>query len=193
MRRARVAKYVGSTAFEAIDPAKLIDRAVTGERADAAIACWVLQHSMDPQRDIDTLARALRPGGRLMAVNNLRRAVPSDGGWVDDGLDIATMLDARFRRLRRDVLDASRRRNGSRAPRVHGDLRGALTHRRVAPGHSREPTATPQPGISARYAQLIELVAEREGFEPPLGCPKPDFESGAFDHSAISPAGRNYT
>jgi hypothetical protein len=30
-------------------------------------------------------------------------------------------------------------------------------------------------------------LAEREGFEPPLGCPKPDFESGAFDHSAISP------
>src|SRR5438874_13078181 len=30
-------------------------------------------------------------------------------------------------------------------------------------------------------------MAEREGFEPPLGCPKPDFESGAFDHSAISP------
>src|SRR2546428_14072777 len=34
------------------------------------------------------------------------------------------------------------------------------------------------------------FLAEREGFEPPLGCPKPDFESGAFDHSAISPEGR---
>jgi cardiolipin synthase C len=33
-------------------------------------------------------------------------------------------------------------------------------------------------------------LAEREGFEPPLGCPKPDFESGAFDHSAISPERR---
>ena len=31
------------------------------------------------------------------------------------------------------------------------------------------------------------IVAEREGFEPPNGCPLPDFESGAFDHSAISP------
>ena len=30
-------------------------------------------------------------------------------------------------------------------------------------------------------------MAESEGFEPPLGCPKPDFESGAFDHSANSP------
>ena len=37
------------------------------------------------------------------------------------------------------------------------------------------------------------LVAESEGFEPPLGCPKPDFESGAFDHSANSPRVADYT
>jgi hypothetical protein len=30
-------------------------------------------------------------------------------------------------------------------------------------------------------------VAEREGFEPPVPCGTPDFESGAFDHSATSP------
>ena len=34
--------------------------------------------------------------------------------------------------------------------------------------------------------QLACKVAER-GIRTPLGCPKPDFESGAFDHSAISP------
>jgi hypothetical protein len=30
-------------------------------------------------------------------------------------------------------------------------------------------------------------MAEREGFEPPVPCGTPDFESGAFDHSATSP------
>jgi hypothetical protein len=30
-------------------------------------------------------------------------------------------------------------------------------------------------------------LAEREGFEPPVSCPTVDFESTAFDHSAISP------
>ena len=35
-------------------------------------------------------------------------------------------------------------------------------------------------------------MAEREGFEPPIRCRIPDFESGAFDHSAISP-GPDYT
>jgi hypothetical protein len=34
------------------------------------------------------------------------------------------------------------------------------------------------------------LLAEREGFEPSSGeTPEPDFESGAFDHSAIFPLG----
>ena len=43
-----------------------------------------------------------------------------------------------------------------------------------------------------QWLSLYQL-AEREGFEPPLGCPKPDFESGAFDHSAISPRTADYT
>ena len=30
-------------------------------------------------------------------------------------------------------------------------------------------------------------LAERIGFEPTVGCPTPDFESGAIDHSATSP------
>ena len=34
---------------------------------------------------------------------------------------------------------------------------------------------------------LIVILAERGGFEPPLPCDKHDFESCAFDHSAISP------
>ena len=31
-------------------------------------------------------------------------------------------------------------------------------------------------------------MAEREGFEPPVPCGTPDFESGTFDHSATSPS-----
>jgi hypothetical protein len=31
------------------------------------------------------------------------------------------------------------------------------------------------------------IKTERRGFEPPLGYPKADFESAAFNHSATSP------
>ena len=38
------------------------------------------------------------------------------------------------------------------------------------------------------YLQLVTLIlAEREGFEPPVPLSTPVFKTGAFDHSAISP------
>ena len=36
-------------------------------------------------------------------------------------------------------------------------------------------------------------MAESKGFEPLIRCRIPDFESGAFDHSANSPRTRDYT
>ena len=32
-----------------------------------------------------------------------------------------------------------------------------------------------------------EVLAEREGFEPPVPCGTPVFKTGVFDHSTISP------
>ena len=37
------------------------------------------------------------------------------------------------------------------------------------------------------------IMAEKVGFEPTIRCRIPDFESGAFDHSANSPRQSNYT
>ena len=34
---------------------------------------------------------------------------------------------------------------------------------------------------------LIELLAEREGFEPPVPLSTPVFKTGVIDHSTISP------
>ena len=106
MRRLAV-DHVASPSFEAIDPATLAQRTAAGSRADAAIACWVLQHCMDPARDIAILHDALRPGAKLAIVNNSQRAVPSDRGWVNDGVDIASLLDQRFRCVVRRALDGA--------------------------------------------------------------------------------------
>jgi SAM-dependent methyltransferase len=98
-------RYVGSRSFEAIDAPSLARRTAGGERCDGAIACWVLQHCMDAAGELDVIRAALRPGGRFLVVNNLRRAMPSDRGWVDDGIDVAALLDVRFRRIERRALD----------------------------------------------------------------------------------------
>jgi hypothetical protein len=34
---------------------------------------------------------------------------------------------------------------------------------------------------------LLQVLAERGGFEPPIPCGTPDFESGTFNLSATSP------
>ena len=48
--------------------------------------------------------------------------------------------------------------------------------------------AVPQKKKAIEFNGLVQLLAERVGFEPTVGgCPTPDFESGTFDHSATSP------
>ena len=43
------------------------------------------------------------------------------------------------------------------------------------------------------HENVVLDMAESEGFEPPIRCRIPDFESGAFDHSANSPRTADYT
>ncbi len=73
------------------------------------------------------------------------------------------------------------RRTGSPAVRVRLPLPGRPCRFESSP-HSFAKEKTPGPGAFS--------LAERRGFEPPNGCPSPDFESGAIDHSATSPGGR---
>lgn len=77
---------------------------------DAAIAVWTLQHCLEPRRDIENIWRAVRKGGVLFIVNNIRRAVPtSDGQWTDDGLNIDALICKRgFKQIERgQLLDAA--------------------------------------------------------------------------------------
>ena len=53
--------------------------------------------------------------------------------------------------------------------------------------HCASPAINLRP-LSIKGLRLV--LAEREGFEPPVSCPTSDFESGAFNHSAISPGTR---
>jgi len=97
--RALAATHVASERFSAC-AASFLERLVRqGLLCDAALAVWVLQHGPDPAADIALIASALRPGGRLLVLNNLRRAVPTQGGgWRDDGVDVWRLLAERFDR-----------------------------------------------------------------------------------------------
>jgi hypothetical protein len=57
-------------------------------------------------------------------------------------------------------------------------LSAAPYHSLVAFGHF---------GRFAAIATWLRQMAEREGFEPSVGCPTHAFQASAFDHSATSP------
>jgi len=97
--RALAASYVASPRFTACSPEMLPFMPA----CNAALAVWVLQHTIAPTNDIATLASRMWPGGKILVVNNLLRAVPvsRDGsgtmsGWYDDGINIADELLRHF-------------------------------------------------------------------------------------------------
>ena len=91
--RALGGAYVASPRYASCDPEMLDTLLAGGLRFDAAIAIWVLQHCASPQQDIALIAAAVKPGGALFLVNNHGRAVPTaEEGWIDDGVDIRTLL-----------------------------------------------------------------------------------------------------
>ena len=88
--------YVSSDRFAACGSSFLERLIRQGLRFDGVVACWIIQHVFDPAAEIERLHAALRPRGRLLVVNNMRRAVPTNEGWVDDGFDVARALAGRF-------------------------------------------------------------------------------------------------
>ena len=91
--------YVGSERFSIYSPDSFDAMIQKGFSADHAIAVWVLQHCHQPIKDIFRIKSALKNRGRLYAVNNLKRAVPAETGWIDDGIDIAMLLRRQFKEL----------------------------------------------------------------------------------------------
>jgi SAM-dependent methyltransferase len=90
--RALAASLVDSPKFCAMDPA-MFDAVFlefeTPVRFDAVVAVWVLQHCLDLGDAISRIRSSMKPGGKLIVVNNKTRCVPVENGeWADDGLDL---------------------------------------------------------------------------------------------------------
>ena len=91
--------YVESDHFSAVSPTLFDALLANGVRFDGIIASWIIQHCQSAEQEITRLQHALRPGGRLMVVNTVRRAVPTEQGWTDDGFDVRADLQGRFATL----------------------------------------------------------------------------------------------
>ena len=115
--RALAIDYVRSDRFFACSPEMLDTLVGRGLTADAAFSVWVLQHCFRPNDDVERLHRAVAPGGDLFVVNNFHRAVPTNEGWVNDGVDIKALLNGRF-----SLMDEGVPLEEKMAPKLHGKV-----------------------------------------------------------------------
>lgn len=97
--RALAPDYVGSEQFSVASPEQLDAMVDNGLRADGALAVWVLQHVLDPGREIALLHRSLRSGASVFVLNLRWRSIPTiEGQWANDGKNVDAMLRERFER-----------------------------------------------------------------------------------------------
>jgi ubiquinone/menaquinone biosynthesis C-methylase UbiE len=88
--------YVGSPRFSACSPEALEVLVTKGFAADHAISIWVIQHCLRPQEDIARIKAAVKRGGLGYILNSRFRVVPTDKGWVNDGIDVMETLRREF-------------------------------------------------------------------------------------------------
>lgn len=101
--------YARSDRFMSCSQEMLDGMIARGLGFDAALAIWVLQHCATPAQDMARIKAALKPGGDLFAANGNVRSVPTaERGWMNDGLDIRTMLAAEFAEARTGLLAADK-------------------------------------------------------------------------------------
>lgn len=100
-------RYVDSDRFHAISREDLLALVRQGFQADYCLSIWVLQHCPRVLEDISLIKAALKSQGLLYILNNYRSAVPTNHGWVNDGIDTFKLLLDHFSEQEHDHLPYS--------------------------------------------------------------------------------------
>ena len=94
--REKALKYVNNKLFQTISPKELKEKVIDGFKFDAAISIWVLQHSITPIEDISLIKSSLKKDSLFYVLNNNKSAIPTNKGWVDNGINIKDILEKKF-------------------------------------------------------------------------------------------------
>jgi len=89
-------EYVNSSNFEAISLEEFKNKIEEGEKFDFAYSIWVLQHCIKPQEDIKLIKKSLKDDALIYILNNLKSAVPTNKGWIDNKVNIHSLLIKEF-------------------------------------------------------------------------------------------------
>lgn len=103
MRKMAV-EYVNNDKFKVISPKDLELNAKKGFKVDSAYTIWVLQHCVKPQVEIDLIKSLLKKDSLFYVVNNNQSAIPTNKGWVNNGINILELLKFKFEEIKEDKI-----------------------------------------------------------------------------------------
>ncbi len=102
--RQKALEYVNSENFRVIAPDELEKFTSSNGFFDVAISIWVLQHCFEPKSDILKIKNSLKVDGKFFVLNNITSAVPTNKGWINNKIDIHTILKNEFEELKTTTL-----------------------------------------------------------------------------------------
>lgn len=88
--------YVKDERFSVVSVPIFAAMVNNGFRVDASYSLWVLQHSPQVANDVALIKTATRQGVGFYVLNNNRSVVPTNKGWVNDGTNLKSLLEADF-------------------------------------------------------------------------------------------------
>jgi SAM-dependent methyltransferase len=89
-------EYVLSERFTVWSPEVLARMVERGFQVPRAICTWVLQHVLNPVEAIQLISSALSPDGRFYVLDCRARCVPTNRGYVHDGISVGGELRKMF-------------------------------------------------------------------------------------------------
>jgi SAM-dependent methyltransferase len=92
-------EYVLSERFTVWSPEVLGKMVRQGFRVPRAICIWVIQHVLRPAETIQLIDSVLAADGRFFVLNQQTRCVPTNLGYIDDGISVAAELGKSFDEL----------------------------------------------------------------------------------------------
>ena len=92
--------YVNHDNFKSSSAEELALNIKKGFKFDGAYSIWVLQHCLDPKKEIDLIKSSLKENKLFYVLNNNYTAVPTNKGWVNNGIDIKELLKMNFEEIK---------------------------------------------------------------------------------------------
>lgn len=94
--RQHATMQVSNERFVAMTPVMFDQFVKIGVRADIVLAIWMLQHTFDLHYEVERICNSMKKGASLVVADMIHRAIPTNKGWVSDGLSVKEVVSSKL-------------------------------------------------------------------------------------------------